>query len=646
MRGASGSAAREALGGARDLGALGAQRAGRAAGVVGGALGGPAVLVGGARPLQADGGAGLRLGGLVGQFAQLDLPAGPLAEPEGESGEGVGRPAGALRRLLALVADAGGVGGGLVGLRADGAGLGAARPAASSANSRAVAARLGEFGERPGRAVGAPGGEARGERTVACEPGGERPDLVVAGGGAGPEGLPLLVGGVLVVHGRVRRDEEDAGPSGRRPCRARVRGEQCGGGADGDGGAGQQGGVGEDLAGPGVRVGVGDDDAVDQLGPGGEHGGVVGGVDGLGEVAPAGQGRDAVLAEVLDGGEDVGARRQQPAVAERAEDAGVVGGGGAQVEELPLGGGDPLVEKVAQLVGVPVEFLGVSGPAAWPRGAVARRPRSRRRPARACRRAARRTPRPRPGGCRGAPGRLEQLREAFVRGDGLGGAALRLVARARRPCAASAARAAASSARDSAAAALPRVLGRARARPRGRCPRRRRRTSPRRSRRGPPGPGRRRARVSSSQPARTASAVSCSTSVSRWRRCPISLRARCASVAAAVASRCAASPDLLEARRSAPPPRSRAARRPRRPRAARGRGRRRPWRGRRGRGPRRARPRGSRRRRGRSGRRRRGGAGRPRRPARPRAGCGRRSARGAGPRHAFSATVRASEACR
>ena len=67
---------------------------------------------------------------------------------------------------------------------------------------------------------------------------------------------------------------------------------------------------------------------------------MVGGVDGLGEIAPAGQGGDAVLAEELDGGQDVGAGRQQPAVAERAEDAGVVGGGGAQLEELPLGGGD------------------------------------------------------------------------------------------------------------------------------------------------------------------------------------------------------------------------------------------------------------------------------------------------------------------
>lgn len=44
------------------------------------------------------------------------------------------------------------------------------------------------------------------------------------------------------------------------------------------------------------------------------------------------------------------------AVAEGAEDAGVVGGGGAQLEELALGGGDGLVEHAAQFVGVPVEL--------------------------------------------------------------------------------------------------------------------------------------------------------------------------------------------------------------------------------------------------------------------------------------------------
>ncbi|MEU0405258.1 hypothetical protein ABZ318_34600 [Streptomyces sp. NPDC006197] len=63
-----------------------------------------------------------------------------------------------------------------------------------------------------------------------------------------------------------------------------------------------------------------------------------------------------MLAEVLDGGEDVGAGRQQAAVAEGAEDAGVVGGGGAQLEEPALRGGDGLVEQAAQLIGVPVEL--------------------------------------------------------------------------------------------------------------------------------------------------------------------------------------------------------------------------------------------------------------------------------------------------
>ncbi len=139
-------------------------------------------------------------------------------------------------------------------------------------------------------------------------------------------------------------------------------GEEGGGGADGHGGAGQQGRAAEDVAGAGVGVGVGDDDAVDQFGAGGEDGGVVGRVDGLSEVAPAGQGGDAVLAQVLDGGEDVGAGRQQPALTERAEDAGVVGGGGAQVEEAAFGGGDGLVEQLAQFVGAAVELLGGQRP--------------------------------------------------------------------------------------------------------------------------------------------------------------------------------------------------------------------------------------------------------------------------------------------
>ncbi|WP_374222584.1 hypothetical protein [Streptomyces sp. MBT67] len=55
-----------------------------------------------------------------------------------------------------------------------------------------------------------------------------------------------------------------------------------------------------------------------------------------------------MFAEIFDGGQHVGAGRQQPALAEGAEDAGVVGGGGAQVEEAAFGGGD-----VAGLPGVP-----------------------------------------------------------------------------------------------------------------------------------------------------------------------------------------------------------------------------------------------------------------------------------------------------
>lgn len=59
---------------ARDLGAFAAQGAGGAAGVVGGALGGAAVLVGGAGPVEEDLGAGLGLGGVLGEFAQPALP--------------------------------------------------------------------------------------------------------------------------------------------------------------------------------------------------------------------------------------------------------------------------------------------------------------------------------------------------------------------------------------------------------------------------------------------------------------------------------------------------------------------------------------------------------------------------------------------
>ncbi|GAA3073972.1 hypothetical protein GCM10020000_68680 [Streptomyces olivoverticillatus] len=137
--------------------------------------------------------------------------------------------------------------------------------------------------------------------------------------------------------------------------------EEGGGGADGHGGARQQGGAAEHFAGAAVGVGVGDDDAVDELGAGREHGGVVGRVDGLGQVAPAGQGGDTVLAEVLDGGQDVGAGRQQAAVAEGAQDAGVVGGRGPQLEQLPLGRGHVVVEQLAQRVGVAVELLGGEG---------------------------------------------------------------------------------------------------------------------------------------------------------------------------------------------------------------------------------------------------------------------------------------------
>lgn len=354
-----GAGLREGLRGARDLGALGAQGTGGAVGVVRGALGGPAVLVGGACPLQARRGACLGLGCLVGQFTQPCLPAGPVAEPVGESGEGVGRTAGALGRFLPLVTDACGVGGGLVGLGARGAGLGER----GFRGLRGGAGRTGgvaELGEPPGRAVGAPGADPGGEGAVGGEPGRERPDVLVARRRPGPECLALLVGGVFVVHRGVRRDEEHVVVAG-----AGGRGDGCEegrGGADGHGRPGQQGGGAQDLAGAGVGVRVGDDDAVDELGPCGQDRRVVGGVHRLREVAPAGQGRDAVLAEVLDGGEDVGSRGQQSAVAEGAEDAGVVGGGGAQVEEPAFGGGDALVEEFPQLVRVVVELLGREGP--------------------------------------------------------------------------------------------------------------------------------------------------------------------------------------------------------------------------------------------------------------------------------------------
>lgn len=151
--------------------------------------------------------------------------------------------------------------------------------------------------------------------------------------------------------------------------------------------------------------GVGDDDAVDEFGAGGEHARVVGGVDRLGQVAPARQRGDAVLAEELDGGQDVGAGRQQSAVAEGAEDAGVVGGGGAQVEELPFGGGDGLVEQFPQFLGEVVELFGGEGAA----GGVAQ-----------CR-----------GGALGAPGALGALAFVPAAGRGLGS---RPGARDARPC--------------------------------------------------------------------------------------------------------------------------------------------------------------------------------------------------------------------
>ena len=223
---------RYVVGGARDLGALGAQRAGGAAGVVGGALGGAPVLVGGAGALQAGLGAGLRLGGLVGEFAQLDLPAGAFAQPEGESGEGVGGAPGLLRGLLPLVAHPGGLGGDLVGLGPHGARLGQLGLGLLGERARVLRGR-GQLDEPPGRAAGAPGGEPRGQLPVLAEPRGERPDLLVPLAGPRAQRLPLLVGGVLVVHGRVRRYEEDvavarvgrpgSGRAGRLPCRRRRR---------------------------------------------------------------------------------------------------------------------------------------------------------------------------------------------------------------------------------------------------------------------------------------------------------------------------------------------------------------------------------------------------------------------------------------
>lgn len=308
---------RYVVGGARDLGAFGPQRAGGATGVVGGPLSTAPVLVGGTGALQTGLGAGLRLGGLVGQFAQLDLPAGPFAQSVGQPGEGVGGAPGLLCGLLPLVACLRGLGGGFVGLGPHGARLG--QFGLRLLGERAcVPGGLRQLDEAAGRTAGTPGGEPGGQFTVLGEAGRERPDLLVPLACPRAQRLALLVGGMLVVHGRVRRYEEDVPAvrlGGRSGC------EEGGRRTHGDGGPGKQCRVVQDLAGACVRVGVGDDHAIDQFRPCGQHARVVGGVDGLGEIAPAGQGGDAVLTEELDRGQHVRSRRQQPAVTERAEDA-------------------------------------------------------------------------------------------------------------------------------------------------------------------------------------------------------------------------------------------------------------------------------------------------------------------------------------
>ena len=212
----------------------------------------------------------------------------------------------------------------------------------------------GQFGQPALRAGRAPRREPGGERTVVRQPGGQCPDLLLTGGRPGPQPLALAVGGDLVVHRRVRRYEEDV----RGTVGGRGRREQGGGGAHRHGGPGQQRGPAEHLLGPRVRARVGDDDAVDQFGPGRQHRGVVGGVHGLGEVAPAGQRGDAVLAQVLHGRQDVGARWQQSPVAEGAQDARVVGSGRAQLEQLPLRARHRVVQQLAQRVGEGVQLSG------------------------------------------------------------------------------------------------------------------------------------------------------------------------------------------------------------------------------------------------------------------------------------------------
>ncbi len=540
---------RGVVGGAGDLGALGAQHAGGAAGVVGGALGGAAVLVGGPGPRQARLGARLGLGRVGGQLAAPALPVGPLAQPVGESGEQRRRGGGPARRRP----------GGRRSRRRPPRrrprppraprGSRRAGPGRRSAASLAAATSAASSASRPCGQDGAPRREPGGERTVVRQPGGQRPDLLLPGGRPGPQPLAFAVGGDLVVHRRVRRYEEDV----RGAVGGRGRGEQGGGGADGHGGARQQRGPAERLLGPRVRARVGDDDAVDQFGPGRQHRGVVGGVHGLREVAPAGQRGDAVLAEVLDGGQDVGAGRQQSPVAEGAQDARVVGGGGAQVEQLPLRGRHRVVQQLAQRVGEGVQLRGGRVPARAVGGPGGTAPRAARRPSAA--RARRDSPAAegRRGRGRAAPAAARPLAAGRGRGH-----AERRAGRSRRGSVDSAVAAtvaaewaasrggegvggagrgqfgaaSAEAASRARAAADGRGLGGAAGQARRRSARRRRRPAPR-------GPGRRRARSRPASRPVPPRAVSCSTSASRCPRWPLSLRARCAAVAAAVASRCA-----------------------------------------------------------------------------------------------------------
>ncbi len=340
---------------------------------------------------------------------------------------------------------------------------------------------------------------------------------------------------------------------------------------------------------------------------------VVGGIDGLREVAPAGQRRDAVFAEELDGGQHVRAGRQQPAVTEGTEDAGVVGGGRTQVEQVPFGGRDGVVEEFAQLVGEAVEFLGVRVPSPTVRGPGRRRP-------------------PRCGGpgtlraCRRRRARqAQQLREPLLGGQRLGEAPLGLVG----------------------------PLGRGR--------------RVRRAGRGQLRAGLRRGRfagllggLAGGLARRVPGGHGGLLGVAGGERGPRRVGVRCAVVQPAGADglggllldlgeplaqvpglaagalrlgrggggvAVGGVADLLERGGPLLLLVGEGSRRSRRRRAGRVRGPRRPWRGRRARGPRPVRPPGWRRTRARRGRRRRGGAARPRRPARRSAGCGRRPAR-------------------